>query len=688
MAVSLGVARSGVRLVALSAMLMLAAGGEAAARSHAVRVPAVQGSLSRAYTRLHAAGLLVTIPRRFTWSSLKAVEVKRADPVPGTRVKRGSVVRLAISCCVGVRRQPKRTVAAALVPNLLGYRMSTAEGWARQRRQQFVAALGPLHAGAAPQLTENYRIVSQSPAAGRSLSSGGTLRVRAVQGKPRACTLPLFATVVVRDARAVVSSLRVPGFPEDGTNYYGCVYTIGRQLPLINAYFSNDSDLSVIDPVLSGTHLAIQVLTDGGKYGSGPENRAVDVIDLMDGKPRKVFDAGTRVIDQLTVNGRGFAAWHVVDSPLITSQPLGDVSCPSPSLCVAVDVRGTVFTSTDPTGGRSAWTPAALPTTGRTAGVSCPSANLCVIVAGAQILTSTDPTAGSAAWTATAIPGAQAPGQALFNVTCLSASLCVAVGGSGIAASTNPTGGAAAWSYGSVAGNHDLFGVSCPSTALCVASDFNGGNMLSSTDPAGGASTWMSAAVDPTGRNISDVSCPSTTLCLADDASGNILTSTNPTGGVGAWTVTNISGGFLTGLSCPSASLCVAGSLNGVAASTDPAGGPGAWSLAQIPGGAGMQGVSCPATSLCVAVNTTGYITTSAHPTGGAGAWSASQVDSLPCTVTGGCATEQIYAYDDQGTRPVDSAPEGSGQQLADLALSGDRLTWTRDGTPMQATLS
>lgn len=81
------------------------------------------------------------------------------------------------------------------------------------------------------------------------------------------------------------------------------------------------------------------------------------------------------------------------------------VSCPSTSLCVAVDNNGDVVTSTNPTGGAADWTvtylePAAL------TGLSCPTSGLCVAVDQAgNVITSSDPTGGPAAWTVTPVDG-------------------------------------------------------------------------------------------------------------------------------------------------------------------------------------------------------------------------------------------------------------------------------------------
>ncbi|MHB1930279.1 MAG: hypothetical protein ACYCUG_12815, partial [Acidimicrobiales bacterium] len=82
------------------------------------------------------------------------------------------------------------------------------------------------------------------------------------------------------------------------------------------------------------------------------------------------------------------------------------ISCPSVSLCVAVDVNGNVVTSTNPTGGVSAWTAANVDPGNTLSGVSCPSASLCVAVDGSgNVVSSTNPTGGASAWTAANVDG-------------------------------------------------------------------------------------------------------------------------------------------------------------------------------------------------------------------------------------------------------------------------------------------
>jgi hypothetical protein len=75
------------------------------------------------------------------------------------------------------------------------------------------------------------------------------------------------------------------------------------------------------------------------------------------------------------------------------------LTCATPSLCVAFDQAGNVITSTNPTGGASAWSTAPGPDSGSTYSASCPSKSLCVAINGSgRIGTSTNPAAGATTW--------------------------------------------------------------------------------------------------------------------------------------------------------------------------------------------------------------------------------------------------------------------------------------------------
>lgn len=144
-------------------------------------------------------------------------------------------------------------------------------------------------------------------------------------------------------------------------------------------------------------------------------------------------DAGT-VLTSANPNG-GAGAWSV--SP--TTPPFLSGACPTTSFCVTVNGLQTA-TTTDPSA--AAWTEHAVGDS--LDEVSCPSPSLCVaVVRQGQLDVSTDPASGT--WTPTTVDDT----QALAWVSCASVSLCVATGAAGdVVVSTNPAGGPSAWSRG------------------------------------------------------------------------------------------------------------------------------------------------------------------------------------------------------------------------------------------------
>jgi hypothetical protein len=114
--------------------------------------------------------------------------------------------------------------------------------------------------------------------------------------------------------------------------------------------------------------------------------------------------------DHLDQSHRGGAgAWTVTE---LTHEKSGlqSISCPSTSLCVALDSAGDVWTSTDPTGGANQWSSTNITEGspfGSEAKVSCSSASLCVIAPDrviktikmvqfeADVFASTEPTNGA-----------------------------------------------------------------------------------------------------------------------------------------------------------------------------------------------------------------------------------------------------------------------------------------------------
>jgi hypothetical protein len=221
----------------------------------------------------------------------------------------------------------------------------------------------------------------------------------------------------------------------------------------------------------------------------------------------------------------GTSAWHVTNlSAAYPDMSLATVACPTTSMCV-IGAQDGILGSTDPTGGSSAWqfTELPLPPHWVLDQLSCPSSQLCVGAVGVSgplylpsttFLTSTDPTGGASAWTTASLSQ-----PVVSDLSCPSVSLCLA-GGTYINSqsqsaqmqltSTDPTGGSAAWKLADSA--HPVDGIACPTASECFAFPSAGNQMLTSTDPAGGPSTWKESAGP---AQYSTVSCPATTLCVA-----------------------------------------------------------------------------------------------------------------------------------------------------------------------------
>jgi hypothetical protein len=271
----------------------------------------------------------------------------------------------------------------------------------------------------------------------------------------------------------------------------------------------------------------------------------------------------------------------VFDNPASNIEPMQGLSCPTVSFCAATSVTfangDQVTTTTNPIGGTSAWKVVSLvsPTAPGYAldsgisAISCPSASLCVAIdAQGDVITSTNPTGDGEAWTATLVDSAQAYYAGVTGmdaISCPMASLCVGVDYAGnVVVSTNPTGGATAWTVLHLHMGH-LAAVSCPDANLCVATD-EAGDVIVSTDPTGGGSAWKRVAdvggidqLDASGvADLGVMSCSSAHQCVT--ASDNyMLVSDDPTGGASAWQAIDVNpNASLNAVSCPSDGLCVA----------------------------------------------------------------------------------------------------------------------------------
>jgi len=553
--------------------------------------------------------------------------------------------------------------------------------------------------------------LSVVPAFGGSVHRVGSVRGVSVDWQPvtkkapAGCLAPAGSKVIASSASAVVTSVS----NSVGSAYIGCLRADGRERVLRS--FTNSPEFgtgSVSAAAVGGNYAALAVSALESDLDGVNDNHFVEVFDLRTGEYARnlggeaVYCSSNELlgencsnsdINRVVVGADGVSAAHIAFTypPGLNAFGFYSVSCPSASLCVAVDGNGHLFTSTNPTGG--AWMETNLPDL---LAVSCPSASLCVGVTQgisalgeptSVIYTSTDPTGGAGAWTAGYTE--QDDGD-MSSVDCPSVSLCVAIDDSGnVVTSTDPTGGAAAWTAANVDGSA-LAGISCPSVSLCVATDGDG-HVITSTNPSGGAGAWQTVNAVAAGTvGPKKLSCPSTTLCVGLGPNLEVLTSTNPTD-ADSWTSTTPSVA-VNAIDCPTTSLCVAvGDLGALDVSTDPA--SGEWTSSQIDGEDDLWSISCASSSLCVAGDGDNDLVSTSNPIGGSAAWSSVMVEGNACAgaVPGGtsCTTEQIIADDGTGLHTLDTTnePATDPPMLTGLTLSGDTVTWDLAGTPESAVL-
>lgn len=322
-----------------------------------------------------------------------------------------------------------------------------------------------------------------------------------------------------------------------------------------------------------------------------------------------------------------------------------------------------------PPANHATWKSFAFPDGGGAASISCPDANECVAVdLAGHIYVSTDPGGGTAAWKVASVEPAtvKPPGKELTGISCPAPSLCVATDIVGnVVTSTNPGGGTAAWTLSPIDGHAFLNGISCPDVNICVA--VGGltkeppatGLIFTSKNPAAGAASWTATDINGI-ADLTAISCPTATFCVAVDDFGDVVTSTDPTGGAQTWHMSNMGLPVqVTGIDCPSAHFCAAiFTQGGVITSTDPTGGAGAWKSAGLDASLFFMSISCPSTSFCIAAPQSTFVFVSHHPTGGARAWTRQQVTAggvealgISCPSTRFCVAvgAQVHVYTDPG---------------------------------------
>ena len=274
---------------------------------------------------------------------------------------------------------------------------------------------------------------------------------------------------------------------------------------------------------------------------ASPAWTATDPIDGFNG-----FDTVACVGTSLCVTGEyatgkaaittnpaaGTPTWKVAQ--IDGFSPITGISCPTVSLCAAVDEQGNALTSTNPGAATPVWRSTPIAGIGALVAISCPSASLCVAVdMSGNAFVSTNPAAASPTWTTTHIDGSP-----LSAISCVSAALCVAVDRSGFAVTSTDPGGANPGWFATPVGSGYTGGVSCPSTSMCVVVD--AGHAHVSENPTADFPTWTSKELYGGGFSAPPmyaISCPDTGLCVAGNLPGELWTSSNPAADEPSWTL-------------------------------------------------------------------------------------------------------------------------------------------------------
>ena len=191
--------------------------------------------------------------------------------------------------------------------------------------------------------------------------------------------------------------------------------------------------------------------------------------------------------------------------------------------------------------------------------------------------------------------------------------------------------------------NASVYGLSCSTTRMCVATDAGGFALVWSHG------RWSSPQAAYAGGTLDSVSCPTVSFCVALSSGGNAVTYNG-----GLWSQPVRVGPPATyEISCPTTRFCAAVGANGLAGapSTIATLEHGAWmsSQASTSGAASdrLLGIACPSVTLCIAVNFDGHVLTF----NGSG-WSSSTraivkgLDSVSCSSSAFCmAVANTGAY-------------------------------------------
>ncbi|MGH9170877.1 MAG: DUF6531 domain-containing protein [Acidimicrobiales bacterium] len=269
-------------------------------------------------------------------------------------------------------------------------------------------------------------------------------------------------------------------------------------------------------------------------------------------------------------------------SPPVAADPhsLEGISCPSQTMCVAVDDDGGVVAYDGTSYSYTSGVDSTRPLTS----VSCASTSFCAAVdSSGNVLTYNGST-----WS---VPDDIDSTRSLTSVSCPSSSFCAAVDSSGNVVTYDGS----TWSSPSdIDSTRSLTSVSCPSSSFCAAVD-SSGNVVTYD-----GSTWSSSSDIDSTRSLTSVSCPSSSFCAAVGSSGRAVTYNGST-----WSVADADGSkALSAVVCVSSTLCMATDSDGNAVQYSTYG----WVVKSIDGSTALTAIAYPNSYYDFAVDAAGDI--------------------------------------------------------------------------------
>ena len=311
--------------------------------------------------------------------------------------------------------------------------------------------------------------------------------------------------------------------------------------------------------------------------------------------------SSTNSPNQNLVESWNGTSWAIISSPDEGSGANGleGVSCTSSTNCVAVgsysNNSSSVAQSLVETWNGTSWSIISSPNEGSGQNgldsVSCTSSTDCVAVGSYNNSSSVEQTLvetwNGTSWSIGSSPNAGSGQNALSNVSCTSSTLCVAVGfsvnSSSVQQTLAETWNGTSWSIVSSpnegSGPNSLGGVSCTTSANCVAvgfytavvvinPDFPPENVIQTLVETWNGTSWSIISSPNAGTDelnqLLGVSCSSSTVCVAVGywAVGTTQTLVETWNGT-SWSLTpspSFQGNYdtLSGVSCTSSTICVA----------------------------------------------------------------------------------------------------------------------------------